>query len=225
MTEPDNTILDHLRRLDEKLDRVIEDLRKLREARVAVEKSDPPSYPANSADGQMSAEVSPTYNLLLDAKGLNCPLPAIKASKIIKDVPVGGTLEVLATDSGSIPDFEGFCKQTGQLVESGCKGDVYPGHQTPAGGRVRQPRRLSAPWRIQRRGWPRDIVPSLCNGICRRNDASSHVGRCAWPRPRSSGACSIIIFEESGRQRRSLRRHVATCRLAFCLRRKPPSEM
>ena len=37
----------------------------------------------------------------LDAKGLNCPLPILKARKALKDVPVGGTLEILATDPGS----------------------------------------------------------------------------------------------------------------------------
>lgn len=38
----------------------------------------------------------------LDTKGLNCPLPILKARKAIQDVPVGGTLEVLATDIGKI---------------------------------------------------------------------------------------------------------------------------
>jgi TusA-related sulfurtransferase len=38
----------------------------------------------------------------LDAKGLNCPLPILKARKALKDVPAGGTLEILATDPGGI---------------------------------------------------------------------------------------------------------------------------
>jgi tRNA 2-thiouridine synthesizing protein A len=54
----------------------------------------------------------------LDAKGLNCPLPILKARKALKDVPAGGTLEILATDPGSVADFEAFCRQTGhELVE------------------------------------------------------------------------------------------------------------
>jgi tRNA 2-thiouridine synthesizing protein A len=58
-------------------------------------------------------------NLLLDAKGLNCPLPILKAKKALKDVPVGGTLEVLATDPGSVADFQAFCRTTGnELIES-----------------------------------------------------------------------------------------------------------
>ena len=62
----------------------------------------------------------------LDAKGLNCPLPILRAKKAIKDLPSGGTLEVLATDPGSVADFEAFCRATGHgLVESGEEGGVY----------------------------------------------------------------------------------------------------
>ena len=62
----------------------------------------------------------------LDAKGLNCPLPILKARKALKDVPVGGTLEILATDPGSVADFEAFCRQTGnELVEHSVDDDVY----------------------------------------------------------------------------------------------------
>ena len=62
----------------------------------------------------------------LDAKGLNCPLPILKARKALKDVPAGGTLEILATDPGSVADFEAFCRQTGnELVEHAVDGDVY----------------------------------------------------------------------------------------------------
>ncbi len=55
---------------------------------------------------------------VLDAKGLDCPLPILRAKKAISEVSPGGTLEVLATDPGAVPDFEAFCRQTGnQLVE------------------------------------------------------------------------------------------------------------
>ncbi|MBL8835776.1 MAG: sulfurtransferase TusA family protein [Alphaproteobacteria bacterium] len=55
---------------------------------------------------------------LLDTKGLNCPLPILKVKKAIKDVPSGGTLQVLATDPGAVGDFEAFCRATGnQLVD------------------------------------------------------------------------------------------------------------
>ena len=65
-------------------------------------------------------------NQLLDAKGLNCPLPILKAKNALKDVTVGGTLEVLATDPGSVADFQAFCRATGnELVESTQDKDVY----------------------------------------------------------------------------------------------------
>lgn len=65
-------------------------------------------------------------NQLLDAKGLNCPLPILKAKKALKEVPVGETLEVLATDPGSVADFDAFCRATGnELVESSQLENVY----------------------------------------------------------------------------------------------------
>jgi len=62
----------------------------------------------------------------LDAKGLNCPLPILKARKALKDVAAGETLEILSTDPGSIADFQAFCRQTGhQLLESSSDDSVY----------------------------------------------------------------------------------------------------
>ena len=63
---------------------------------------------------------------LLDAKGLNCPMPIVKAKKALKDLPAGETLEVLATDPASAMDFQSFCKATGnKLLESGMDEGVY----------------------------------------------------------------------------------------------------
>lgn len=62
----------------------------------------------------------------LDAKGLNCPLPILKAKKALKDLGNGQTLEILATDPGSVKDFEAFTRTTGnKLVESGEDSGVY----------------------------------------------------------------------------------------------------
>lgn len=62
----------------------------------------------------------------LDAKGLNCPLPILKARKALKDVAAGETLEILSTDPGSVADFEAFCRQTGnQLLESSNDESVF----------------------------------------------------------------------------------------------------
>ncbi len=62
----------------------------------------------------------------LDAKGLNCPLPILKTKKMLNEVPRGGTLEVLATDPGSVADMASFCRTTGnQLVELTQEGGVF----------------------------------------------------------------------------------------------------
>jgi tRNA 2-thiouridine synthesizing protein A len=54
----------------------------------------------------------------LDATGLLCPLPVLKARRALRDVPAGGVLEVLATDPGAPKDFEHFCRTTGcTLIE------------------------------------------------------------------------------------------------------------
>ena len=56
----------------------------------------------------------------LDATGLLCPLPVLKARRALRDVPPGGILEVLATDSGAAKDFEHFCHTTGcELLSAG----------------------------------------------------------------------------------------------------------
>ncbi len=63
---------------------------------------------------------------LLDTQGLNCPLPVLKARKALKNLPEGSTLEVLATDPGSIKDFQAFCRQTGNdLLKSSETNGVY----------------------------------------------------------------------------------------------------
>lgn len=49
----------------------------------------------------------------LDVKGLNCPLPILKAKKALKGIAGGETLEVLSTDPGSVADFQAFCRTTG----------------------------------------------------------------------------------------------------------------
>jgi len=65
-------------------------------------------------------------DLTLDAKGMNCPLPILKAKKALVNVPSGGILEVLATDPGSVADFEAFCRATGnELVEHSQDDGIY----------------------------------------------------------------------------------------------------
>lgn len=49
----------------------------------------------------------------LDARGLNCPLPILKAKKALADMTSGQILRVISTDAGSVRDFQAFAKQTG----------------------------------------------------------------------------------------------------------------
>lgn len=54
-----------------------------------------------------------------DARGMKCPLPVLKARKLIKDLPSGDVLEIHATDPGAPADFKHFCETTGhRLLES-----------------------------------------------------------------------------------------------------------
>lgn len=62
----------------------------------------------------------------LDARGLNCPLPILRAKKALNGMTSGKTLRIVATDPGSVKDFQAFAKQTGnQLLESGETGGEY----------------------------------------------------------------------------------------------------
>ncbi len=54
----------------------------------------------------------------IDTRGLNCPLPILKAKKALADMRSGDVLKVLATDPGSVRDFQAFARQTGnELIE------------------------------------------------------------------------------------------------------------
>ena len=56
---------------------------------------------------------------VLDAQGLKCPLPVLTANRALKGLDAGETLRVLATDPGSVEDFQDFCRATRhELVES-----------------------------------------------------------------------------------------------------------
>jgi tRNA 2-thiouridine synthesizing protein A len=62
----------------------------------------------------------PEYDRELDASGLNCPLPILRAKKALSDMQSGQTILIISTDPGSVKDFEAFSKQTGnQLMSSG----------------------------------------------------------------------------------------------------------
>ncbi|MCK4707608.1 MAG: sulfurtransferase TusA family protein [Gammaproteobacteria bacterium] len=67
-----------------------------------------------------------SFDSELDAKGLNCPLPILRAKKAIAALASGQTLKIEATDPGSVKDFEAFCKQTGnELLSSAEEGGNF----------------------------------------------------------------------------------------------------
>lgn len=62
----------------------------------------------------------------LDARGLNCPLPILRAKKALTDMASGQILRILATDPGSVKDFAAFSKQTGNpLLSSEAANDEF----------------------------------------------------------------------------------------------------
>ena len=62
----------------------------------------------------------------VDTRGLNCPLPILKAKKALSDMACGELLKVVSTDAGSMRDFQAFAKQTGnELVEQQTVGEEY----------------------------------------------------------------------------------------------------
>ena len=62
----------------------------------------------------------------IDTRGLNCPLPILKAKKALSELQAGQVLKVLATDPGSLRDFQAFARQTGnELIEQVTVGDEF----------------------------------------------------------------------------------------------------
>ena len=58
-------------------------------------------------------------DLVLDTKGLKCPLPVLRARKAMKPLDAGAVIEIHATDPSSVQDFQSFCQTTGdELLES-----------------------------------------------------------------------------------------------------------
>ena len=62
----------------------------------------------------------------IDTSGLNCPLPILKAKKALNEMVSGQVLKVIATDPGSVRDFQAFARQTGnELVEQSTLADEF----------------------------------------------------------------------------------------------------
>ena len=75
-------------------------------------------------DQESAARWTPTKEL--DTRGLNCPLPILKAKKALADMHSGDVLKVVSTDPGSMRDFQAFARQTGnELLEQETLGDEF----------------------------------------------------------------------------------------------------
>jgi tRNA 2-thiouridine synthesizing protein A len=62
----------------------------------------------------------------IDTRGLNCPLPILKAKKALADMVSGETLKVVSTDPGSVRDFKAFARQTGnELLDQQTEGSDF----------------------------------------------------------------------------------------------------
>lgn len=68
--------------------------------------------------------MSEAFDLELDARGLNCPLPILRTKRALSEMQSGKVLRILATDQGATKDFQAFAKQTGnELVSASDHGD------------------------------------------------------------------------------------------------------
>ncbi len=63
------------------------------------------------------------FNTELDARGLSCPLPILRAKKSLNGMNSGEVLKIIATDPGSVKDFEAFCRQSGDELMSSDEAD------------------------------------------------------------------------------------------------------
>jgi tRNA 2-thiouridine synthesizing protein A len=75
---------------------------------MSIESSSPSSQPFGEFNEPVAKEV--------DASGLNCPLPILKAKKALSEIQSGEVLKVVSTDAGSKRDFESFARQTGNTL-------------------------------------------------------------------------------------------------------------
>jgi tRNA 2-thiouridine synthesizing protein A len=78
------------------------------------------------ADELKETDMSATVTKTLDFKGLSCPLPIAKTAQAMRELASGDVVEVLATDPGSVPDFQAWSENTGnELIEHGEADGVF----------------------------------------------------------------------------------------------------
>jgi tRNA 2-thiouridine synthesizing protein A len=64
------------------------------------------------------------FDIELDARGLSCPLPILRAKKFLSEMNSGQVLKIVATDKGALNDFAEFCRQTGNVLLSSTAQDA-----------------------------------------------------------------------------------------------------
>lgn len=67
-------------------------------------------------DSEASSNVMPSFDLEVDASGLKCPLPILRAKKALAQLQSGQVLKVVTTDINAVRDFQAFCRQTGNTL-------------------------------------------------------------------------------------------------------------
>ncbi len=93
------------------------------------------------ADPSQSTPAAPrpaVPETLLDVRGLGCPLPVLRANRMLRTMPDGARLRVLATDRAAVQDFHAFCRETGHALiafgeEAGVLSFVIRRRPDPAG--------------------------------------------------------------------------------------------
>ena len=70
----------------------------------------------------------PVHHQSVDARGLACPLPILRAKKALATMASGEVLQVLTTDRGAVRDFQAFCRQTGNELLSQVQGEAHVDH-------------------------------------------------------------------------------------------------
>ncbi|GAJ28874.1 sulfurtransferase TusA family protein [Acidomonas methanolica] len=72
--------------------------------------------PVNAPTRAAQTGTTQTGDTLLDVRGLSCPLPVLKANRLLRDLAPGQRLRVLATDRASVADFQSYCRETGHAL-------------------------------------------------------------------------------------------------------------
>jgi tRNA 2-thiouridine synthesizing protein A len=81
----------------------------LRRRRAPLKRLGLPRGGARTQDGAMS-------EIVLDVKGMTCPLPVLRANRALRGMEPGARLRVLATDRAAVADFQAFCRETGHAM-------------------------------------------------------------------------------------------------------------